>query len=93
MNQNANYFFVVKIGTLHLESCNNGNLDYLNDNKLNDLKQNIAITFMKSCPHIEKVTAWDGYAHYAVVAEWSTGGGNVDTVSIKKHGYPRETVG
>jgi hypothetical protein len=53
-----------KIDTLHLSSCNNGNLDWINKVTKNgeDFEQNIAITFLKKHSNISKIKAWDGYA-------------------------------
>lgn len=56
-----------KIGVLHLSSCNNGNIDWINYGKWGnvDFQPNMAIQFLKKLDGIEQVMAWDGSAVYA----------------------------
>ncbi|MFZ2539399.1 MAG: hypothetical protein WAX04_10920 [Oscillospiraceae bacterium] len=64
-----------KIGVLHLSSCNNGNLDYLNFGEWGgeNFKQNMAISFLKTCSGIKTVKASDGFASYFIGLDISTG--------------------
>ena len=84
-----------KIGTLHLSSCNNGNLDWLNAVTVGGIPftQNMAISFMKQCPSIQTVKAWDGNAVYSYVFEYSVSGDSFNKWSRAKNGYERETNG
>lgn len=80
-----------KIGTLHLSSCNNGNLDWLNAVTVGGtaFTQNMAISFMKQCPSIKRVKAWDGSAVYIYVGEYSVGSKSFSSWSKAKNGFDR----
>ncbi len=56
-----------QIDVLHLSSCNNGNIDWINEGKWGEQNfyQNIAIRFLKEMEEIGQVKAWDGSAVYA----------------------------
>jgi|GEM_PF-3333226 len=62
-----------RIGTLHLSSCNNGNVDWLNVETIGgiDFEQNMAISFLKELNGIEEVKAWDGYATYFNIGDFA----------------------
>ena len=49
---------------LNISSCNGGNLDYNSDNGKAMFTDNLALTFLKSCNHIDTITAWDVYAYF-----------------------------
>lgn len=84
-----------KIGILHLSSCNNGNLDWLNilSSGGTNFSQNMAISFMKQCPSINVVKAWDGSAVYVYVGEYSVGGDSFSKWSKDKNGWDRLSSG
>lgn len=63
-----------QIDVLHLSSCNNGNIDWINNGTWGDeyFEQNMAIRFLKEMEGIGQVKAWDGSAVYADLGlfEW-----------------------
>ena len=84
---------------LNISSCNGGNLDYNSDNGKAMFTDNLALTFLKSCNHIDTITAWDGYAYFTfkeveelgyVVKEYSKTGKGFDTWSECVNGFFRK---
>lgn len=55
-----------QIDVLHLSSCNNGNIDWINEGTWGKryFEQNMAIRFLKEMEGINQVKAWDGSAAY-----------------------------
>lgn len=85
------------VNVLKLSSCNNGNLDFINNITIgsNYYTQNVAIAFMKEMPDIKIIQAWDGVASYINIIgyEYASSSERFIEWSMEKNGYMRKPTG